>query len=93
MDLLSYKTLSRKDIRDSPDEWKFAPVLVSTNAERLNISRMKAQMWAQDNKTYVFKWSCHTQGFANRPGPEKMSQLKETMHSSGNSLCQTPDAT
>jgi hypothetical protein len=77
VDLLSYKALSKKDIKEAPDEWKYAPVLVSTNAERLNISCIKARMWAKEHKTYVFKWPSHTQRFVNRPGPEKMSQLKE----------------
>jgi hypothetical protein len=55
-DILRYKHLSKKDVEDHPEEWKFAPVLVSTNAERLNISRAKAKLWAIEHKTHVFKW-------------------------------------
>ena len=66
-----------KDIEDHPEEWKYAPILVSTNTERLGISRMKACMWAKEHKTYVFKWACSTRGFVNRPQADTMSELKE----------------
>jgi hypothetical protein len=64
-DLLCYKPLSKTDIQESPDEWKYASVLVSTNKERKNISRMKSRMWAEDNNTYVFKWPAQTEKFVN----------------------------
>jgi hypothetical protein len=55
VDLLSYKALlSKKDIEEAPDERKYAPMLVSTNAERLNVSRIKARTWAKEHKAYVF---------------------------------------
>ena len=55
-DILGYKHLSKEDIIDHPEEWKYAPVLVSTNIQRLNVCQMKAQMWAKEHKTHVFKW-------------------------------------
>ena len=36
-DIMRYMHLSKNDIQNHPDEWKYAPILVSTNAECLNI--------------------------------------------------------
>jgi len=66
-DILRYKTLTRDDISDAPHEWKYAPVLVSTNAERLSISRAKAILWAKQHGTYVLKWRCKITKHINRP--------------------------
>lgn len=37
-DILQYKSLSSDDICNEPELWKFAPILVGTNKERLNIA-------------------------------------------------------
>ena len=75
--ILQYKKLSEKDVNTCPLEWKYAPVLVATNAERLNIARMKAQLWAVEHKTYLFKWRCKIGRQENRPGPDDMAKLCE----------------
>jgi hypothetical protein len=68
--ILSYKHLSRQEIIEDPETWKYAPVLVSTNKERLNIIRKKCKLWAQDHRTYVFKWRCRLRRQQNTPsGP------------------------
>ena len=54
-DILQYEHLTEEDILNSPHEWKFATILVANNHERLNITRLKAQLWAKENNTYVFK--------------------------------------
>ena len=71
-DILKYDFLSKKDVEDSPDEWKFAPVIVSTNMERLNISRMQAIEWAKQHKTHVFKWKNKLGIEQNRPPENEM---------------------
>ena len=76
-DILHYKPLSSDDIDSFPNEWKYAPILVSTNAERLHISRFKSQMWAKENKTYVFKWPINTRRHVNRPNPQSFARCKE----------------
>jgi len=65
-DILAYKHLSPSEIQNSP-QWRFAPVLVSTNLERMNITRHKAKLWAIENKTYVFKWKNRTSNHVNKP--------------------------
>ena len=59
----------------SPDEWKYAPILVATNLERVTISRCKIKQWAIDNKTYVFKWKCLTARHINHPSAEAMQDI------------------
>ena len=76
-DILKYKHLSKQDIEKNPDDWTFAPVLVSTNRERLSIARMKAQLWARENNTYVFKWHTRTGKQVNRPSLDKFSDIQE----------------
>ena len=75
--ILEYKNLSKGDIAMAPDEWKYAPVLVSTNTERLGISRFKAQMWARENSTYVFRWPNRIRSHVNKPDVGSMEKLKE----------------
>jgi hypothetical protein len=76
-DIENYKHLSREDIIDHPDEWKYAPILVSTNIERLNIARYKAQLWAKDHNTYVFKWCNRVRKEVNRPTQQYLSKILE----------------
>ena len=60
--------ISRSDLQgDEAHLWKFAPVLVSTNRERLNITREKCRIWAIEHKTYVFKWRCKDTAHVNKP--------------------------
>ena len=66
-EILTYDHLSYNDIQQSPDEWKYAPVVVTTNIERLTISRHKAIQWAKDNKTHVYKWRNKLGREENRP--------------------------
>jgi hypothetical protein len=76
-DILRYKHLSRQDIENAPDEWKYAPVLVSTNHQRLNISRFKARLWAIDHNTYVFKWKTKNKQHENKPSLSHMPLVRE----------------
>jgi len=68
-DILQYKSLSSDDICNEPELWKFAPILVGTNKERLNIARHKARLWALEHNTYVFKWRNRLRKEENRPPP------------------------
>ena len=53
-DLKNYKAQSKKDMKNK--KWKFAPILVSTNRERLDITELQAVNFAKENKTYVVRW-------------------------------------
>ena len=76
VDILGYKHLTRQDIADDPG-WNFAPVLVSTNLERLNITREKSRLWAVKNCTFVFKWKTVTSQHVNMPPPNEVDAIRE----------------
>ena len=64
-DLAPYKALRCSDLQK--DEWKFAPVLVSTNRERMAIVNKQAALFARLHGTYVFKWRNPCKGWKNKP--------------------------
>ncbi len=64
-DLAPYKALRRSDAEDK--EWLFAPVLVSSNRERMEIVRVKAALFAKLHSTYVFKWRNKVTKWKNKP--------------------------
>ena len=64
-DLDPYEVLSRKDLQDA--EWKFAPILVNTNRERMAIVEKQSALFAQLHGTYVFKWRNNLSGWKNKP--------------------------
>ena len=74
-DIKNYQHLDEKDMEDI--EWRYAPILVSTNTERLNIIRYKAYLWAKEFKTYVFKWKCRIGKEQNRPSEHMMENITE----------------
>ena len=76
-DILKYKHLTKQDVEECPDQWKFAPVLVSTNKEWTNISRLKARPWAKDNCTHVFKWKVKIGKEANRPEIQQAQSIRQ----------------
>ena len=76
-DILRIQDLTEQDIDRKPEEWKYAPVLVSTNIERLSINRYKAGLWAKDHGTYVFKWKTQEKVHVNRPPREELDDFRE----------------
>lgn len=64
-DLQQYKTLQASDVEKK--EWQFAPVLVTSNRERMEITHQKAILFAKLHKTYVFKWRNKMTGWKNKP--------------------------
>ena len=81
-DIEKYKHLEENDLKEKV--WRYAPILVSTNIERLNIIRYKAFQWAKEHNTYVFKWKCTLGQEENRPSENQMVNIIEIMPSSGN---------
>ena len=74
-DIASYKHLTKDDIANTPNDWKYAPVLVATNLERKNINAHQAIEWAKEHKTYVFRWRCETRKQQNRPPDTIMNPI------------------
>ena len=66
-DLNNYKKLTKSDIDDNPDRWKYAPILVASNRERINIVQRKAALFAQDFDTHIIKWPSEAISWRNKP--------------------------
>jgi len=60
--------------------WRYAPVLVGTNHQRMIITRMKAMMWAREHKTFVFKWKGKIRSHVNAPVNIEAMAAKEEEH-------------
>jgi len=56
LDLAQYKPLSSDDVSNPDSKWRFAPILVNTNRERLNICHHQALLFAKDHNTHVIRW-------------------------------------
>ena len=74
-DLLAYKSLTTEEAQST--EWKWASILVSNNRQRLNISRNKAQLWAKENNTYVYKWKTQIGLHQNAPSHQSLPAYME----------------
>ena len=75
--ILNMKPLSFHDLKYDFNAWAFAPILVATNAERLNIIRFKAQLFAAYHQTYVLKWHNTATHYINRPTNEEMPSIMQ----------------
>jgi hypothetical protein len=75
-DLSIYQHLTPEDMQNDP-EWADATVLVATNLDRMNVTRMKCKLWAKKNKTYVFKWRSKTRKHINPADVEAMGHIRE----------------
>ena len=64
-DLQPYKVLTKKEVKDP--SWKYAPVLVGTNRERMAIVERQSILFAKQHGTYVFKWKNHLTSWKNKP--------------------------
>ena len=65
--LSKYKLYSKSDIQSDSDKWQFAPFLVATNQERIQISYHQAKQFAIANNTYIYKWPVNLHKWQNRP--------------------------
>ena len=64
-DLSRFKRLSKEDACSS--EWRAAPILVLTNAERFDLMEERAISFARDAGTVVVKWRKDIKQWSNRP--------------------------
>jgi hypothetical protein len=79
--------LSVEVITNNPTDWKYAPVLVASKFERINLSAAKqAVMWAKDSNTscVLFRWKNKIGQQQNTPGSdEEMDNAINIDHFSG----------
>jgi hypothetical protein len=68
-----YHHLSEEDVV-ADSSWLLAPVLVSTDHERMNSTKEKAILWAKAKKTHVYKWSENVSKHVNPVSPQKIQQ-------------------
>ena len=64
-DLNRFKKLTEEDARS--EEWRAAPVLVLTNAERFDLTEERAVSFARDTGTVVVKWKKDIKKWSNKP--------------------------
>ena len=67
--LMLYKRLCKRDLADKDLEtsWKYVPVLVASNRERVDVARHKATLFASDTGSYLFRWHCDIKDWKNHP--------------------------
>ena len=53
-DIKKDKSIDQNELDD--EEWAFAPIIVSTNHERLDIFEIQAKRYAKQHKTHVIRW-------------------------------------
>ena len=62
-----YKQLSTHDVQKDQSEWRFAPILVASNRERVDIAFEKAKQFAKFSQTYVIRWKNDCKDWQNKP--------------------------
>jgi 23S rRNA maturation mini-RNase III len=76
-DIAIYPHLTTEDIQTKSQDWKYAPILVATNHQRMNITQYKSKLWAKDNKTYVYKWKTRIRTMENPPLTSMVEKIEE----------------
>ena len=69
-----YKPLSAQDFKQDCS-WEFAPYLVATNRERIQISHIQARKFAKKNCTHVVRWPSICTKWKNKP-PNEADEMK-----------------
>ena len=65
-DIKQYKKFDHSDATND-SEWKFAPVRVANNRERIDIVHHKTLLFAQHHHTYAFRWQTDVARWQNKP--------------------------
>jgi len=66
-DLNKDKRLYPSDLENTSSEWAFAPILVASNKERIDICGRKSLLFAKHHSTYIFKWRSQIISWKNKP--------------------------
>ncbi len=78
-DLHKYKALSAADLQEDNSRWKYAPVLVALNRERVDIVHHKTVLFAQDKQTCVIRWRAKLGQWQGKPIlPAVVADLQDT---------------
>ena len=73
--LSRYKVLSRDDMEDK--SWRYAPVLVATNRERIDIIHQQSIMFAIEHHTHVIIWPVNYTNWINRPKSDTLAIMND----------------
>ena len=73
--LSRYKVLSRDDMEDK--SWRYAPVLVATNRERIDIIHQQSIMFAIEHHTHVIRWPVNYTNWINRPKSDTLAIMND----------------
>ena len=78
-DLHKYKPLSAADLSGDNSRWKYAPVLVALNRERVDIVHHKTVLFAHDKQTCVIRWRANVGKWQGKPIlPAVVADLQDT---------------
>ena len=75
-DLANFPCLSQKDFEDD-QEWKFAPVVVTSNQERLEFIFKKAKQFAALKGKHVIRWPLMRKTWKNKPNLDLFPEAEE----------------
>ena len=73
--LKTYKALTSEDM--SSPKWRFAPILVSTNRERFDITHTQAINFAKEHKTVVLRWPKKIKTWYHEFPPDTEQQIQK----------------
>jgi len=62
-----YKPFTNQTVRDNPEKWQFAPFLVASNRERINITYWQCFAFTKAHNTHVYHWCNHFSKWKNAP--------------------------
>ena len=62
-----YKPFTSQTIHDDRQKWQFAPILVASNRERINISYRQCLAFAKAHNTHVYRWRTKFSKWRNAP--------------------------
>jgi len=65
-----YKPLTAQTVCDDSQKWQFAPILVASNQERINITYQQCLAFAEAHNTHVYHWRVHSSKWQNAPSAE-----------------------
>ena len=73
----TYKELSTRDLQNPDSPWHFAPFIVTTNRDRVDICSEQATKFAKHNNTVKIRWPVNRRKWVSRPST--MQQRNEAI--------------
>jgi len=75
-DIKKLKTLSKIDI-ENDEEWRSAPILVTSNRERIALTAQSAPMFAELKNQHVIRWPLKRKKWSNKPHLDLFPEVED----------------